>query len=85
MLPPAQALRERGVRCLVAPYEADAQLSYLALRGEVHAVLTEDSDMLAYGCPRVLYKLDRAGHGEEVREPGRERRQGSKGEGDAGA
>ncbi|KAG2434397.1 hypothetical protein HYH02_012409 [Chlamydomonas schloesseri] len=61
-----EALRERGVRCLVAPYEADAQMSYLALRGEVHAVLTEDSDMLAYGCPRVLYKLDRAGHGEEV-------------------
>lgn len=51
---------------MVAPYEADAQMSYLALRGDVHAVLTEDSDMLAYGCPRVLYKLDRSGTGEEV-------------------
>ncbi|GFR51468.1 hypothetical protein Agub_g13877 [Astrephomene gubernaculifera] len=61
-----EALRERGVLCLVAPYEADAQMSYLALRGDVHAVLTEDSDMLAYGCPRVLYKLDRSGSGEEI-------------------
>ncbi|KXZ53691.1 hypothetical protein GPECTOR_6g608 [Gonium pectorale] len=61
-----EALRERGVQCMVAPYEADAQMSYLALRGDVFAVLTEDSDMLAYGCPRVLYKLDRGGNGEEV-------------------
>ncbi|GIL85034.1 hypothetical protein Vretifemale_13660, partial [Volvox reticuliferus] len=61
-----EALREREVTCLVAPYEADAQMSYLALRNDVHAVLTEDSDMLAYGCPRVLYKLDRSGTGEEV-------------------
>lgn len=38
---------------LVAPYEADAQMSYLAVNGDVHAVLTEDSDMVAYGCPRV--------------------------------
>ncbi len=64
---PCQALRERGVACLVAPYEADAQMAYLALRGEVHAVVTEDSDLLAYGCPRVLYKLERDGQGEEVR------------------
>ena len=48
-----QALKERGVEFVVAPYEADAQLAYLARSGAVHAVLTEDSDMLPYGCPRV--------------------------------
>lgn len=48
-----QALRARGVWWIVAPYEADAQMALLALRGEVHAVVTEDSDLLAYGCPRV--------------------------------
>ena len=48
-----QALKERGVEFLVAPYEADAQMAYLALHGDVHAVITEDSDLLVYGCPRV--------------------------------
>ena len=48
-----QALKERGVEYLVAPYEADAQMAYLAINGDVHAVITEDSDLLVYGCPRV--------------------------------
>ena len=51
------ALRSRNVPFIVAPYEADAQLAYLALTGEVDAVVSEDSDFLAYGCPRMLYKL----------------------------
>ena len=38
---------------IVAPYEADAQMAYLALMGEAYVVITEDSDLLAYGCPRV--------------------------------
>ena len=29
-------------------------------------VISEDSDMLAYGCPRVLFKLDKGGEGQEV-------------------
>ena len=52
------ALRKRQVRYIVAPYEADAQIAKLATSGEVHLVLAEDSDMLAFGCPRVLTKLD---------------------------
>ena len=38
---------------IVAPYEADAQMAFLAISGAVHAVITEDSDLLTYGCPRV--------------------------------
>ena len=52
---------------LVAPYEADAQMAYLARRGDVACVITEDSDLLAYGAPRVLLKMARDGSGEEVR------------------
>lgn len=37
----------------MAPYEADAQMAYLALNGLVDVVITEDSDLLTYGCPRV--------------------------------
>uniref|UniRef100_A0A7S3QXM9 Exonuclease 1 n=1 Tax=Dunaliella tertiolecta TaxID=3047 RepID=A0A7S3QXM9_DUNTE len=43
---------------IVAPYEADAQCAYLALTKRVDAVITEDSDLLCYGCPRVLFKID---------------------------
>jgi exonuclease-1 len=48
--------REQGIRSIVAPYEADAQLTYLARKGLVHAVLSEDSDLLAFGCPVLLVK-----------------------------
>lgn len=51
--PVLQALRAAGVEFIVAPYEADAQMAYLAINGLVHAVITEDSDLLPYGCPRV--------------------------------
>lgn len=95
--PPAlsrlQALKQRNIPYIVAPYEADAQASgrlgegiaqllpcsqlhswcvvscmqrrcmppappalqmaYLALNNLVDAVLTEDSDLLCYGCPTV--------------------------------
>ena len=33
-----QALKAAGVEFIVAPYEADAQMAYLALNGRVHAV-----------------------------------------------
>ena len=48
-----QALKAENVEFIVAPYEADAQMAFLAINGKVDAVLTEDSDMLPYGCPRV--------------------------------
>ena len=42
----------------MAPYEADAQLAYLERAGIVDAILTEDSDLLVFGCQNVLFKLD---------------------------
>ena len=53
-----QELQRRGIQYVVAPYEADAQCAYLAHQGIVDVVLTEDSDLLAYGCPHVLFKFD---------------------------
>jgi exonuclease-1 len=53
-----RALRACGVAFIVAPYEADAQLAYLVRHGLADAVLTEDSDLLVFGCPEVLFKLD---------------------------
>ena len=60
------ALRKQRIRFYVAPYEADAQLAHLARAGHVDLVISEDSDMLAFGCPAVLFKMDSAGHGRLI-------------------
>mmetsp|Transcript_43923 Transcript_43923/g.73203 ORF Transcript_43923/g.73203 Transcript_43923/m.73203 type:complete len:439 (-) Transcript_43923:407-1723(-) len=62
-----RALQREGIEYIVAPYEADAQLAYLIHNDLVYAVITEDSDLLAYGCSRVLFKLDKTGKGMEIR------------------
>jgi len=56
-----EALRQLSIQFIVAPFEADAQLAYMCRRGWVHAVISEDSDLLAYGCPRTLFKMDQNG------------------------
>jgi exonuclease-1 len=48
-----QALKRENVEYVVAPYEADAQLAYLEKSGRASAILTEDSDLLVFGCQRV--------------------------------
>ena len=51
-------LRAREIEYVVAPYEADAQLAYLDSVGYIDVVCTEDSDLIAYGCRSVVYKLN---------------------------
>ncbi|KAJ8462326.1 hypothetical protein ONZ45_g17974 [Pleurotus djamor] len=53
-----RALKAEAIPYVVAPYEADAQLAYLERTGIVDAILTEDSDLLVFGCQNVLFKLD---------------------------
>lgn len=62
------AARNRGVDCIVAPYEADAQLAYLLKQALVDAVITEDSDLLCFGCKAVIFKLDLTGRCQRVEE-----------------
>lgn len=54
------------VEYYVAPYEADAQLAFMYLTGRAQVVITEDSDLLIFGVSRVLFKMDKQGHGTEV-------------------
>ncbi|XP_030801893.1 exonuclease 1 [Camarhynchus parvulus] len=61
-----KAARAQGVDCIVAPYEADAQLAYLNKIGMVQAIITEDSDLLAFGCKKVFLKIDKFGNGLEI-------------------
>ena len=65
------ALEREGFEFIVAPYEADAQIAALAQLGGgdkrgVDVVFTEDSDLVAYGCPTVLFKLDKHGSAMEL-------------------
>lgn len=42
------------VDILVAPYESDAQLAYLNKIGLANVLITEDSDLIAFGCEKVF-------------------------------
>ena len=65
-----EALNAAGIKAVVSPYEADAQLTYMARSGLIDLVISEDSDLLVYGCPSVLFKLDPlTGYGLEVSSP----------------
>lgn len=56
-------LRALKIDVQIAPYEADAQLAYLVKEGLAHFAISEDSDLIAYGCPRLMMKLNWAGYG----------------------
>lgn len=55
-----------NVQFIVSPYEADAQLTYLFKNGKIDFVITEDSDLLAYGVTKVFFKMDPNGMGIEI-------------------
>lgn len=48
-----QVLKRENVDYIVAPYEADSQMAFLSVNNIVDAVVTEDSDLIPFGCPRV--------------------------------
>lgn len=48
---------------VVAPYEADAQMTYMVREGIADLAITEDSDLIVYGCPIVFSKLTPTGYG----------------------
>ena len=62
----SQECRKLGVECIVAPYEADAQLAYLSMEGIIDVVISEDSDLLVFGSRKVLFKMDESGNGKLI-------------------
>lgn len=46
-----------NVRIVHSPGEADPQLAYLARERYVAAVVTEDSDLIVFGCAKILFKM----------------------------
>lgn len=61
-----QVARSLNIQCIVAPHEADAQLTYLFRTGKAQLVVTEDSDLLAFGVNKCFFKMDSNGDGQEI-------------------
>ena len=54
---------ELNIEFIVSPYEADSQMAYMVKVGIADFAISEDSDLIAYGCPKMLMKLDNFGEG----------------------
>ncbi len=48
-------MHKLGVDVIIAPYEADAQLTYLSKANIAQVIITEDSDLILFGCKKVLF------------------------------
>ena len=55
-----------GIVYVVAPYEADAQLAYCCSQNMADFVISEDSDLLVYGCKNLVLKIDYEGNCESI-------------------
>ncbi|XP_011155611.2 exonuclease 1 isoform X2 [Solenopsis invicta] len=55
--------QRENIDCIIAPYEADAQLAYLNISGIADVVITEDSDLTLFGCKKIFFKMDINGNG----------------------
>lgn len=53
--------KREKINYIVAPYEADAQLAFLNLNNLCEFIITEDTDLILYGCRKIIYKLDTKG------------------------
>ncbi|KAI0463178.1 hypothetical protein LJB42_003198 [Komagataella kurtzmanii] len=53
--------KARQISFVVAPYEADAQMVYLEMKGFVDGIISEDSDLLVFGSRSLITKLNDRG------------------------
>lgn len=53
-----EMLDTEHIEYIISPYESDAQLAYLQRIRYIDYIMTEDSDLILYGCDRILFKYD---------------------------
>lgn len=58
--------KTQGIPYVVAPFEADAQMVYLEKNGFIQGIISEDSDLLIFGCQRLITKLNDFGECIEI-------------------
>jgi exonuclease 1 len=59
-------LKDMKIEFYIAPYEADAQLTYLFKTNRAQLIITEDSDLLVFGSTKCFLKMDTDGNGTEI-------------------
>jgi 5'-3' exonuclease len=58
------SLRSNKIPFIVAPYEADAQLAFLQIKGCVDLIIADDSDLVVYGLASpLLYRISKNSEG----------------------
>lgn len=60
-------LKLKHIKYVVAPYEADSQMVMLEKLGLVEGIISEDSDLLIFGCQTLITKLDDKGQCIEIK------------------
>lgn len=60
-----EVLKKMEIEYYIAPYEADAQLAYLYKIGYISWVISEDSDLIPFGCDKVIFNFDKKLHANE--------------------
>lgn len=55
-------LKKMDIEVIVAPYEADAQISFLYQTHQIDFAISEDSDLIPYGITKIGFKLDSCGN-----------------------
>ncbi|CCD25403.1 Rad2 family nuclease EXO1 NDAI_0F00840 [Naumovozyma dairenensis CBS 421] len=58
--------KTNDIKYIVAPFEADPQMVYLEKQNEVQGIISEDSDLLIFGCRRLITKLNDYGECIEI-------------------
>ena len=61
-----EVLELLNIQYFVAPYEADAQMAYMVRKNYAQFAISEDSDLLPFGCPKILTKLNQNGFGQLI-------------------
>ena len=60
-------LHKLDIELIISPYEADAQISYLCKSGIADFAVSEDSDIVVFGCPTLVTKLQPGGDCSVIR------------------
>lgn len=62
-----QELDQYNVLHIVAPFEAEAQLTYFSDTQHVKAVISQNPNLLAFGVSNIIFNMDLLGHGQQVK------------------
>ena len=54
-------LKTKEYQYIVAPYESDSQLYYLYAKKYIDYIVSEDSDIIAFGCNHVIKNFKKNG------------------------